>query len=68
MANSSVTDFEKKNHDFLAALDIVFAMANGHILDQVDVDDDPELASEFKEQRDALDLIGEYLALHPVAN
>lgn len=56
----------KKEPEFLAALDIVFAMANGHILDQVDVDDDPELASEFKEQRAALALIHDYVVNHPL--
>jgi hypothetical protein len=58
----------QKEPEFLAALDIVFAMANGHILDQVDVDDDPELASEFKEQRAALALIHDYVVNHPLAN
>ena len=54
----------KKECEFLAALDIVLAMANGHILDQVDVDDDPELASEFKEQHHALCSVGDYLKQH----
>ena len=52
----------------LAALAIVFAMANGHILDQLDVNDDPELASEFKEQRDALALIHNVVVNHSLAN
>ncbi|MDO8827812.1 hypothetical protein [Methylophaga sp.] len=58
----------KKEPEFLVALDIVFAMANGHVLDQLDVDDDPELATEHKAQRHALDVIHNYVVNHPLAN
>ena len=58
----------QKEPEFLAALAIVFAMANGHILGQLDVNNDPELASEFKEQRDALALIHNVVVNHSLAN
>ena len=58
----------QKEPEFLAALAIVFTMANGHILDQLDVNNDPELASEFKEQRAALALIHNYVVNHSLAN
>ena len=58
----------QKEPEFLAALAIVFTMANGHILDQLDVNDDPELASEFKEQCAALALIHNVVVNHSLAN
>jgi hypothetical protein len=54
----------KKEPEFLAALDILLVMANGHILDQLDVDDDPELATEHKQQRHALNVVSDYLQNH----
>jgi hypothetical protein len=36
--------------------------------DELDVYDDPELAADFKRQHHALDVIHEYLVLHPIAN
>jgi hypothetical protein len=58
----------KKEPEFLAALNLVLEMASGNPLDELDVYDDPKLAADFKRQHHALDVIHEYLVLHPIAN
>jgi hypothetical protein len=58
----------KKEPEFLAALNLVLEMASGNPLDELDVYDDSELAADFKRQHHALDVIHEYLVLHPIAN
>jgi hypothetical protein len=58
----------KKEPEFLAALDLVLEMASGNPLDELDVDDDPELAADFKRQHHALDVIYDYLVNHRLVN
>jgi len=56
---------------FLAALDIVYQLADGNCLDQENDPDDPdddiddEIAVECRRQRNALNLIHDYMTNHP---
>ncbi|PPD43761.1 MAG: hypothetical protein CTY16_12540 [Methylobacter sp.] len=56
---------------FLDALDVVWQLANGNCLDQShDPDEeglDAEIAGECRRQRNALNVVGDYLANHPLA-
>lgn len=57
---------------FLDALDVVWQLANGNCLDQShDPDEeglDAEIADECRRQRNALNVVGDYLANHLLAS